>query len=90
MQTVKSPSAFARKAEAIYNRRYRADYEARYHGRIVAIEVESEEAFVGTTELAALHKARRKYPDHVFFFLRVGYKATQRIASPPYRQARAE
>ena len=85
MVTIKDPEAFAHRAEAIYNRKYRAAYESKYHGQIVAIDVSSEEAFVGRTELAALHKARRKYPDHVFFFLRVGYKAALRVASPQYR-----
>jgi hypothetical protein len=85
MQTIKDPAAFAHKAEAIYARKYRADYELRYHGQIVAIDVPSEEAFVGKTELAALNKARRKHPDHVFYFLRVGYKAALRVASPQYR-----
>ncbi len=85
MSQVKNPAAFTRQAEAIYDRKYRAKYEARYHGQIVAIDVDSEEAFVGATELAALKKARRKYPDHIFYFLRVGYKAALRVASPQYR-----
>jgi hypothetical protein len=89
MPTVIDPEVFVRQAEAIYNRKYRAEYEHRYHGQIVAIDVNSEEAFVGQTELAALNKARRKHPDHVFFFLRVGYKAALRVASPQYRTARS-
>jgi hypothetical protein len=85
MQTIKDPDSFARRAEAIYDRKYRAEYENKYHGQIVAIDVTNEEAFVGRTELSALNKARRKYPEHVFFFLRVGYKAALRVASPQYR-----
>ncbi len=87
MQTVKNPATFAHKAELIYNRKYRVEFEERYHGQIVAIDVASEDAFVGRTELAALNKARRKHPDHVFYFLRVGYKAALRVASPQYRSA---
>ncbi len=90
MPTVQDPEVFAHEAEAIYNRKYRAAYERRYHGQIVAIDVSSEEAFVGATELAALNKARRKYPDHVFFFLRVGYKAALRVASPQYHAAHSQ
>ncbi len=88
MQHVADPATFAHQAETIYDRKYRAAYEARYHGQIVAIDVPSEEAFVGRTELKALNKARRKYPDHIFFFLRVGYKAAQRVASPQFRVQR--
>ncbi len=90
MPTVQDPEDFAHEAEAIYNRKYRAVYERRYHGQIVAIDVSSEEAFVGMTELAALNKARRKYPDHVFFFMRVGYKAALRVASPQYHAAHSQ
>jgi len=85
MQTIKDPEAFARKAEAIYNHRYRDEFELKYHGRIVAIEVRSGDAFIGATELDVIVKARKKHPDRLFFFLRVGYKAAQRIASPQYR-----
>ncbi len=90
MPMVQDPEAFAHEAEAIYNRKYRTAYERKYHGQIVAIDVNSEEAFVGKTELAALNKARRKYPDHIFFFLRVGYKAALRVASPQYHTAHSQ
>ena len=85
MQAIKNPDAFARKAEAIYARKYRDEFEPKYHGQIVAIDVKSEDAFVGKTERDAFDKAHRKHPDRLFFFLRVGYKAAQRIASPQFR-----
>ncbi|HKZ84920.1 MAG TPA: hypothetical protein VJ793_14805 [Anaerolineae bacterium] len=86
MQAIKDPDAFVRRAEAIYNRKYRAEFEPKYHGRIVAIDIKSGDAFVGKTELDAFEKARKKHPRHYFFFLRVGYKATQRITSPHFRK----
>jgi len=86
MEPLKDPEAFAREAEAIYNRKYRGEFESRYHGRIVAIDVKSGEAFVGRTELDARAKARRKHPDRAFFFLRVGYRAAYRITSPHFRR----
>ena len=86
MQTIKNPEAFARKAEAIYDRKYRVEYESKYHGLIVAIDVKSGDAFLGKTELDAIGKARKKHPERLFYFLRVGYKAAQRIASPQYRK----
>ena len=86
MQTIKDPEAFARKAEAIYNRKYRATLEPKYRGQIVAIDVESGDAFVGKTERAAFDKAYKKHPNRLFFFMRVGYKAAQRIASPQFRR----
>jgi len=49
--------------------------ETRYHGKIVAIEVESGDYFVGETVLEAGRKARAKYPEKVFHFFRVGFPA---------------
>lgn len=90
MQTITDPEAFARKAEAIYKRKYRSRFEPRYHGRIVAIDVTSGEAFLGATEREAFDKARKKHPDRVFFFLRVGYRAAHRITSPYFQKPSAK
>ena len=45
-------------------------------GKIVAIEPESGDYFVGEDITAALVKARQKYPKKLFFFKRVGARAT--------------
>jgi hypothetical protein len=90
MQTVKNPEVFARKAEAIYNRKYRAVFESKYRGQIAAIDIQSEEAFLGKTERDAFDKAHKKHPDRVFFFLRVGYRAAQRITSPYFHKLPAK
>ena len=67
--------AFAEKALAIYNRKYKERLETTERGKVVAIEVESGEAFVGRTVLEAAMKARTKFPDKLFYFIRVGYPA---------------
>ncbi len=43
-------------------------------GKIVAIETESGDYFLGTDTLDAYEKAKKKYPTHEFFFKRVGAK----------------
>jgi len=67
--------AFAEKAQAIYEQRYKEHLETTVRGKVVAIEVESGEAFLGRTALEAAMKARRKFPDRLFYFMRVGYPA---------------
>jgi hypothetical protein len=47
--------------------------ETRYHGKIIAIEVESGDYFVGETVLEAGWKARATRPEKVFHFFRVGF-----------------
>lgn len=46
-----------------------------HKGLFAAIDVESEEYFVGSTLLEALHKAKNKYPSRKFHFVKIGYPA---------------
>ena len=64
---------FAQQAEDIYRKRYQRRLEPGKKGKIVAIEVESGEVLLGASTLEAGMKAREKYPDKVFYFIRVGY-----------------
>ena len=64
----------ATKGKAIYQR-LQTDLEKEYLGRFVAIEVESGDYFVGETLTEADAKAREKYPDRVFYVVRVGRPA---------------
>ena len=44
-------------------------------GKMVAIEPVSQKWFFGNTLLEALKKAKEVFPDRIFYFERVGYKA---------------
>ena len=48
-------------------------------GNIVAIEVESGEYFIGGDELEAAKKARKKFPDKIFVFFRIGYPVVHKF-----------
>ena len=61
----------ATKGKAIYQR-LQAELEEKYLGRFVAIEVESGDYFVGETLTETDASAREKYPDRVFYVVRVG------------------
>lgn len=69
---------FARKAKAIYET-IRDDMEANYKGKIVAIDPETGDYFIGNSGIEAGDKAREKYPDKRFFLIRVGARAYTRI-----------
>lgn len=51
------------------------DLEAEYKGRIVAIEPDTSEYFLGKTVLEAFDKAHKVYPESLFYFVRIGYPA---------------
>lgn len=70
--------AFAEKALAIY-KKHKERLEATERGKVIAIEVESGEVFLGRTALEAAIKARRKFPDRLFYFTRVHYPAVHSL-----------
>jgi hypothetical protein len=71
--------AFDRKAAAIYRTKLKPKLEGKYQGRIVAIDVESEDYFVGRTVLEAIEKGRRKHPGKIFYAVRIGYPAVHSL-----------
>ena len=61
--------------EALYQQRLKSQLDPTYHGQIVAIEVESGDYFVGKSVTEAARKAREKYPEKVFYFVKIGFPA---------------
>jgi len=47
-------------------------------GQIAAVEMESQEIFVGKNVLEATLKGWKKYPNQSFYFVRIGYLAVHR------------
>jgi len=68
------PKEMGRKAEKIYAD-IRGDLEPAYKGKVVAIDVETGDYFLGDTVIAAGQQGREKYPGRPFYFIRVGYPA---------------
>jgi hypothetical protein len=66
---------FAEKAEEIYERKLKKKLEPKYKGKMIAIEVESGKYFMGEDLGEASDKATAAFPDKIFYFKRVGYKA---------------
>ncbi len=64
----------ARKGEEIYAK-IRDRLEAEHQGEFVAIDVESGDYFLGKSLQEADEKGSAKYPDRVFYIVRVGRKA---------------
>lgn len=47
--------------------------ETKYKGMVAAIYPDSSEYFLGKTLIEAVEKARKKYPEKTFYFIRIGY-----------------
>lgn len=77
--TTKQTGVLAKKGRNLYRRLYQKRLEKTEKGRIVAIEVESGDAFLGYTTIDAGLKAKEKYPHKTFYFKRVGYPAVHSL-----------
>jgi hypothetical protein len=61
--------------EALYQQHLKSQLEPAYRGQIVAIETESGDYFVGKSVAEAARKARKKHPQKVFYFVKIGFPA---------------
>ncbi|MBI4232742.1 hypothetical protein HY605_05935 [Candidatus Peregrinibacteria bacterium] len=68
------------KADEIYER-IKGDLEKQYKGRIVAVEIESGEYFIGDTVLQAYNKGIEKHPGKTFVYKRVGFSAVHFVGA---------
>lgn len=55
-------------------------YDSEEKGKFLAIEIESENVFLGNSSAEALEKAKSAYPDKVFYVVRIGFDAAETIA----------
>lgn len=61
--------------------RIKSQYEPKHTGKFMAIDIESRDVFLGKTNSEAVEKAKAKYPDNVFYVVKIGYSATETLAS---------
>ncbi len=67
-----NPKELAARGREIYER-LQQELDPTCRGKIVAIEVESGEYFLGDSVAEAARKARAKHPEKHFYFVRVGF-----------------
>lgn len=74
-----SKEEFARRGQAIYEQRVRAQVEEGNRGRIVAIDIETSEFEVGDDTLAASGQLLARCPEAQPWLVRIGYRAVHRL-----------
>lgn len=52
-----------------------------HKGEFAAIHIQKGDYFLGESGSDAVEKAKEKYPDDVFYLVKIGYSATQTLAS---------
>ena len=71
-------SEFVDRGKRIY-KRLKPELEAKYKGKVIAIDVESGNYVIGEDELDAALKAKRLFPDKIFDFIRIGYPVVHKL-----------
>ena len=72
MSTTNTPEHIAKQGAEIYKEQYKSLYEPGHNGEYVAIEVESQQAFLAESLEASYQKAKEKFPQHLFYFVKIG------------------
>jgi len=60
-------------------------FEPEKNGKFLAIEIDSKETFLGKTSSEALIKAKQKFPDKVFFVVKIGFTVAETIANSYFK-----
>ena len=81
-----NPQAIAEKGEAIYREKYQRDYEQRFLGKYVAIDITTGDAWIADSPEKALELAQTKNPNGFFHLIRVGSAGVYRVG---YTQSQA-
>lgn len=70
----------AKKGAVIYHK-LKNQYEPKYNGQFLAIDTKSKDVFLAKSSAEAVELARSKYPDSVFYVVKIGYSAVEKLAS---------
>ena len=73
--------------DKIYERDNRRQVQDAYHGKIVAIDVDSGDYAIGDTVSAASKRLRKRLPDADVWSIRVGYRTLRNFGGRPLRKA---
>jgi hypothetical protein len=76
-----SKEEFARRGDEIYEAQVRQQVEEGNHGKIVAIDIETEAFEVAKDSLTASDILLAKHPDAQIWFVRIGHRAVHRVGS---------
>lgn len=69
----------AKEGTAIYEQ-VKNQYDPKYRGQYLAIEIESKKVYLGKTSIEALELAKKDFPTKVFYAVKIGFDFAETIA----------
>lgn len=76
---------FVERGRRLYEEKLRGELEPENEGRFLAVDPDSENYFLGDTDVEALTAAREAMPDSLFYLVRVGYGTAHAIGGHAVR-----
>ncbi len=58
----------------------KSQYDPKYRGQYLAIEIESKKVYLGKTSIEALELAKKEHPNKVFYAAKIGFDFAETIA----------
>lgn len=74
-----SKEEFARRGDEIYEFQVRSQIEEGNHGKIVAIDIETGDFEMDTSEIAACDRLEARHPDLSIWMVRIGSRHVRRF-----------
>jgi len=71
---------FSAKAQDIY-KQIKGHLEIKHKEEFVAIEPDSGDYFLGSDQMEAMSKAKKKHPDKIFYLIKIGHEAVISMSS---------
>lgn len=71
-------ATFIQKGEEIYED-LRSKIEKKHKGEVMAIDPETRKFVIGKDTLEAALKAKKIFPDKIFYFIKIGYPAVHKL-----------
>ena len=72
-QAINDPKAISEKGTEIYNAKYRTEYEQKYPGKYLAVNIFDEAVTLGDTASSALLEAKQSNPNGLFHLIWIGH-----------------
>jgi hypothetical protein len=69
-----------------YNEKYKEEFERKYRGQYVEIDLNTGNTFIGKTEDEARQKAKTEAPNGFFLLLGIGFDASDRLLTLPHHE----
>ncbi len=82
-----SKEEFARRGNEIYESQVRSQVEAGNHGKIVAIDIETGDFEIDSSEIAACDRLEARHPDAQIWMVRIGSRHVRRFGGRTQKPA---